>query len=59
MRNNYDLSEQLRKLWDDLFIGIPDEERDPEVIFSVLQQKFFELVDEVEDLEYRMDELEH
>lgn len=56
---NKTIASRLRRLWGDLFLGIPDEERDPEVKFAVLQQKFFELVDEVDDLEFRMDDLEH
>jgi hypothetical protein len=56
---NKTIASRLRRLWGDLLLGIPDEERDPEVKFAVLQQKFFELVDEVDDLEFRMDDLEH
>lgn len=56
---NKTIASRLRRLWGDLFLGIPDEEGDPEVKFAVLQQKFFELVDEVDELEFRMDDLEH
>jgi hypothetical protein len=57
--NKVSLSDQLNQLWKDLFMGIPDELRPEDKKFAVLQERFERIVQDVDWLEFRMDELEY
>lgn len=57
--NKVSLSDQLNQLWKDLFMGIQDELRPEDKKFAVLQERFERIVQDVDWLEFRMDELEY
>ena len=54
--NEKSLEEQL---WADIFLGIPNEQREPHVKFDALQKRFERIVQDVSWLEFRMSELEY